>query len=299
MPVSYSRRHEYAVIPPHPALESMFSDAPVLPTGHRLIRHGIRETIMLRHIGIELKNPMELYYDWCGGTPYHVQVATCRMMVENRRFFNLNHMGTGKTKTALWSWDWLNKKGMVNKLLVVAPLSTLTTVWAGEVFATLQGRKVVVLHGSRQKRLDRLKQDADIYVINHDGLKVIQNELHERADIDCLCLDELAVYRNNSDRSKRMRKFRAAVHLCVGHDRRADADRTHRCVGAVHDHRAEPGAEVLLTCPRHVDDQRRAVHMAAEEQRRGDCLLVDAAGLPVLAGRGGGTATCGLSYRRS
>jgi SNF2 family DNA or RNA helicase len=44
-------------------------------------------------------------------------------------------------------------------------------------------------------------------VVNHDGLKVIKAELEKRPDIDTLVLDELAVYRNNSERSKMMRKF--------------------------------------------------------------------------------------------
>jgi SNF2 family DNA or RNA helicase len=125
-------------------------------------------------------------------------------------------MGTGKTKTALWAWDYLNKQGLAKKLLVVAPLSTLNFVWAREVFNTLPGRTVKVLHGSRYDRLDRLAEDADIYIINHDGLKVIESELHSRADIDTLVLDELAVYRNNSNRSKRMRKFAVRFNVVWG-----------------------------------------------------------------------------------
>jgi hypothetical protein len=52
-----------------------------------------------------------------------------------------------------------------------------------------------------------LAEDADIYVVNHDGLSVIQEELEKRPDIDTLVIDELAVYRNDNPRSKRMRKF--------------------------------------------------------------------------------------------
>lgn len=195
------------VVPPLPGIESMFGSAPVLPGGNRLVKHGVRETLMLRHLGYKIPNPMDLYYDWGGGTPYAVQRATCVMLTENPRAYVLNHMGTGKTKVSLWAWDYLNKKKLVGKLLVVAPLSTLQFVWQREVFATLPSRKSVVLHGSRAQRLERLAQDADVYIINHDGLKVIQNELHARKDINVLVLDELAVYRNNSQRSKLMRKF--------------------------------------------------------------------------------------------
>jgi SNF2 family DNA or RNA helicase len=205
--VTISRKHKALVVFPTPGVVSAFGNAPVTANGNRLIPHGLGETMVLRHLGFKIPNPMELYYDWCGGTPYNVQRATCRMMVENPRFFNLNHMGTGKTKTALWSWDYLNKQKLVGKMLVIAPLSTLSFVWAKEVFATLPGRTVQVLWGTRKQRLDRLKQDADIYVINHDGVKVIAPELYARNDINVLVLDELAVYRNQSERSKHMRKF--------------------------------------------------------------------------------------------
>lgn len=215
MPVRVSRATQSLVVPPSPGVNEMFPSAPRLPDGNGgnnvVVPHGLRETLMLRHLGFKVPNPMALYYDWGKPPPermpFAVQIATCRMLVENPRAFVLNHMGTGKTKTALWAWDYLNRNGMAKKLLVVAPLSTLNFVWAREVFSTLPERKVQVLHGTKQQRLDRLAQDADIYVINHDGLKVIESELWTRADIDTLVLDELAVYRNNSGRSKKMRKF--------------------------------------------------------------------------------------------
>lgn len=204
------------MVPPIPGVLSMFADAPALPDGNKIIQHGLRETLMLRHLGFNVPNPMPLYYDWRGGTPYAVQIKTAEMLVENPRAYVLNHMGTGKTKVALWAWDYLRSNGLAKKLLVVAPLSTLNFVWAREVFRTLPGCNVQILHGSKQERLDRLAQDADVYVINHDGLKVIQSELWTRADIDTLVLDELAVYRNNSDRSKAMRKFAARFSIVWG-----------------------------------------------------------------------------------
>lgn len=194
----------------------MFPQAPSLPCGNKVVPHGMRETLMLRHLGYECPNPMPFYYDWKGGKPFAVQVATCVMLTENPHAYVLNAMGTGKTKAALWAWDYLNRAGLAKKLLVVAPLSTLNFVWAREVFSTLPGRRVQVLHGTRQDRLDKLATDADVYVINHDGLKVIWNELWTRADIDTLVLDELAVYRNNSERSKKMRKFAARFAICWG-----------------------------------------------------------------------------------
>lgn len=217
MPVLVSRSTQSLVVPDHPGVTAMFGGSPLLPSRQqRVIPHGLRETLMLRHLGFDVPNPIDFHYDWAGGKPFAVQVATCRMLTENPRAYVLNHMGTGKTKVALWAWDYLNKNKLAKKLLVVAPLSTLSFVWAREVFNTLPGRKVQVLHGSRQQRLDRLAQDADVYIINHDGLKVLYDELQCRADIDTLVLDELAVYRNNSERSKQMRKFAVRFNIVWG-----------------------------------------------------------------------------------
>jgi len=198
----------------------------MFPAAHKLAHldqefllapHGLRETIMLRHLGYEVPNPMLLYYDWRGGTPFSVQRATCDLMSTAARCYVLNSMGTGKTKSALWSWDYLHGNGLCGKMLVVATLSTLNFVWAREVFATLPNRRAMVLHGTKQERLKRLAEDADIYIINHDGLRTIQSELSQRTDIDVLCLDELAVYRNHgSGLSKEMRKFAERFKIVWG-----------------------------------------------------------------------------------
>ena len=214
MPVKVSQAHQALVVPAGPGVDTMFADAPDLD-GSKVVAHDLRNTLMLRHLGFTVPSPL-MYYDWAGGTPYDVQRATVEMLIENPRAYVLNGMGTGKTKTALWAWDYLNRNKLAGKVLVVAPLSTLQFVWAAEIFRTLVGKKVQVLHGTKQERLDRLGQDADIYVINHDGLKVIESELRARADIDTLIIDELAVYRNNSNRSKLMRKFAQKFKIVWG-----------------------------------------------------------------------------------
>ena len=41
-------------------------------------------------------------------------------------------------------------------------------------------------------------EDHDVYVINPDGLTILQDELIRRGDIDVFCIDELATFRNGS-----------------------------------------------------------------------------------------------------
>lgn len=208
--VIVSRPNKALIVPRDGRTRMLFPSANTfthLAEDKLVVPHDIFSTVALRQIGYKLPNPMLCYYDWRGGTPFAVQRATCDLMTTAARCYVLNSMGTGKTKAALWSWDYLASQGVCGKMLVVATLSTLEFVWGAEVFATLPHRKVAVLYGSKQKRLDLLNSDADIFVINHDGLRTIQAALALRTDIDVLCLDELAVYRNNSDRSKAMRKF--------------------------------------------------------------------------------------------
>ena len=215
MTVILSKPNKALVVSPD--CQSFFPEAPSLPDGNIVVPHDMRTMKIMQHLGWkDIPNPMLLYYDWRGGKPFDVQRTTCKLLTENPHAYVLNDMGTGKTKAALWAWDYLYSSGLAKKLLVVAPLSTLNFVWAREAFSTLPGRRVVVLHGTRRERLDRLAQDADIYIINHDGLKVIESELQGRADIDSLVLDELAVYRNNSDRSSRMRKFASRFTVVWG-----------------------------------------------------------------------------------
>ena len=86
--------------------------------------------------------------------------------------FVLNEMGTGKTKAALWSFDWLLRTRRAKKMLVVAPLSTIDFVWGQEIMQTLPGTKYQIIYGSQERRMKACNTDADIYIINHDGLKV-------------------------------------------------------------------------------------------------------------------------------
>lgn len=147
-------------------------------------------------------------YDWCGGKPFDIQKKTVELLTEHPRAYVLNSMGTGKTKCALWAFDYLRRSTSCRRMLVVAPLSTLRFTWGREIFLTTPQYKFNVLHGDREKRLKLLAEPKDIYIVNHDGLRVIADAVAKRPDIDVICIDELATYRN------RTKKTRIAEDLC-------------------------------------------------------------------------------------
>jgi SNF2 family DNA or RNA helicase len=140
-------------------------------------------------------------YDYCGAKPFDIQKNTVELLTENHRAYVLNSMGTGKTKAALWAFDYLRRVKAASRMLVVAPLSTLHFTWGREVMMTTPQYRFNVLHGSRDKRFKLLDEDKDIYIVNHDGLAILADEIAKREDIDVICLDELAVYRNRTKRT--------------------------------------------------------------------------------------------------
>src|SRR5262245_20803359 len=159
MTLTISRKHKVVAVPDLTAVANLYPNAHVVTIGafpHRVVPHDPVATALLRKLGYDVAAPILHHYGWQGGTPFDVQRKTCALLTQNERAYVLNSMGTGKTKAALWAWDYLYQNDLAQKLLVVAPLSTLTFTWAREVFSTLPNRHCVVLHGSKQKRLERL-----------------------------------------------------------------------------------------------------------------------------------------------
>lgn len=162
----------------------------VMPNGHD-------EARVARNVGVHVPSPILTRYDWCRHTPppYDIQRTTAAMLTEHPRAYVLSTMGTGKTRAALYAADWLIKGKRARRVLVSAPLSTLTPVWESEMFGYFPHLRVRVLHGSRARRLKLLAEDADVYVINHHGVGMIARELVARG-IDIVVVDELAILRN-------------------------------------------------------------------------------------------------------
>lgn len=165
------------------------------------VPHRRDEIKVLQNLGIKAPAPVRHYYDWAGtNDPFHAQRETAAMLTMEPRAYVLNGMGTGKTLAVCWSYDYLREVGTLRKMLVVAPLSTLDPTWLATLETHFFHLRGVVLHGSRARRLRLLEEDADVFIINHDGLGVsgLVEAIHERGDIDLITLDELAVFRNGT-----------------------------------------------------------------------------------------------------
>ena len=185
------------------------------------VPHKPKEVVTLRQLGFKrIPDPMNLYYDYPGEfKPFDVQKQTAQFASMNPRCFILNSMGLGKTITALWAFDYLQKLGYVHKVLVVCPISVMERTWADEVFRSFINRRAVVLYGTAKKRKELLAdRTADIYIINPDGQEIIADDLRERPDIDLIIIDEVALFRNS--RTKRWKSMNTICNKQLGGKRR-------------------------------------------------------------------------------
>jgi len=170
--------------------------------GHNIaVKFDLEVVKVLRNMGIRAPMPIRYHYHWPRPANFKLvfehQIVTAEMLTLHNRMFVLNEMGTSKTASALWAADYLQRNGFVGKVLIVAPLSTLELVWANEIFNVLMGSTYAVLHGSRAKRLEMLARPSQFYIINHEGLGIIQREIQTRKDITLIIVDESAAYRNS------------------------------------------------------------------------------------------------------
>jgi hypothetical protein len=117
--------------------------------------------------------------------------------------------GLGKSSVTLRAFQALREAKAAKKLLVIAPLRVAQLVWSaqGELgkWDEFRDLRAALLHGSNKSAA--LKSDADLYVINFDGLQwlIESGGLLDlvRRGVDTLCVDELSKFKHpNTKRFK-------------------------------------------------------------------------------------------------
>jgi SNF2 family DNA or RNA helicase len=146
-------------------------------------------------------------------TPRHYQLHAAERMVTNNAAGLLLAPGLGKTSTTLAALAALKASGQMKAALVITPLRPLYDVWPAERekwsdFALL---RMQILHGPKKERA--LATEADVYLINPEGLPWLLQARRGRLPFDVLVVDESTKFKNPaSDRFKRLRgvldKFR-------------------------------------------------------------------------------------------
>lgn len=112
-------------------------------------------------------------------TPHPYQTRAHHFVNANERAGLLMDMGLGKTVVTLTAFCDLQMVGLATSALVLAPLSVAYGVWQREAAKWDHTKHLTfqLLHGKGREA--RLREPADIYVLNYDGLEWFQQELKE------------------------------------------------------------------------------------------------------------------------
>lgn len=144
-------------------------------------------------------------------TPRPYQMRALEKIMTQGPLGLLMKPGLGKTSVSLAGFTILKKKGLVSRMLLIAPLRPCYKVWPDEIKKWLNFNHLTytILHGP--DKLKNLQQDVDIYIINPEGLKWLFQWKRFWPKWDVLCVDESTKFKNSQ--SIRFKMLRTIVHM--------------------------------------------------------------------------------------
>ena len=154
---------------------------------------------ILRNLGFkQVPSPIMGQYNWPGMfKPFEHQKETANFLTMHQRAFCLNDMGTGKTMSVIWAADYLMTKHIIERVLIICPLSIMDSAWRADLFKTAMHRKVDIAHGAKDKRAKVIQSDAEFVIINYDGVEIIADEI-ARGGFDLIVCDEASALKTAS-----------------------------------------------------------------------------------------------------
>jgi SNF2 family DNA or RNA helicase len=155
--------------------------------------------------------------------PHDYQKKAVKFLIEHAASALFLDPGLGKTSITLAAIKLLKKKKLLGKVLLIAPLRVCHSVWPKEIlkWTDFKDLKISILHGP--KKDDALEEEADIYVINPEGLswlldaqvvKLQNGKTKVDVDVrrfkalgfDTLVIDELSKFKHtNTNRFKALK----------------------------------------------------------------------------------------------
>lgn len=124
--------------------------------------------------------------------------------------------GLGKTWSVINSCQIHKNKGVVKgKTLIIAKLTTVKSGWLNDVekFSDLNAVSLWEKNSNKKRKQiirDRMAEAHDLYIINHDGLRLFEKELTEM-NFEKVVIDESTVLKNFQNKPKAIEAFGRAV----------------------------------------------------------------------------------------
>ena len=139
--------------------------------------------------------------------PHDYQKTAIKFLLEHAAAALFLDPGLGKTSITLATIRILKRQKLHDRALIIAPLRVCYSVWPKEVtkWSEFNDLRVVVLHGPDKEA--NLKVDADIYVINPEGLAWLsENNRLKNLKIDLLVIDESSKFKHHGTKRFKLLK---------------------------------------------------------------------------------------------
>ena len=113
------------------------------------------------------------------GMLHDYQKAIILFMLYQDRSMIWAFMGSGKSCCTLTAIDHRMKVGQIKRTLIVAPLRVATSVWEKEARKWCHTNHLTfsLIHGSNKNKMKALATEADVYLINYEGLTWLTDKL--------------------------------------------------------------------------------------------------------------------------
>ena len=188
--VTFTTRNpdKYAIIPKSKVLRQLENGLYEMA-----VYHGLDEARVMKNLGLKkVPSPISRDYDWPGKyKPMSHQVETASFLTLHRRAFVFNDPGTGKTLSALWAADYLMKRGEVQRVLILCPLSIMESAWLADLSNSIIHRTAIACHHSKsEKRIEMVKNGYEFIIANYDGLPLIADTILKDGTFDLIIVDE-------------------------------------------------------------------------------------------------------------
>ena len=154
---------------------------------------------------------------------HNYQRKIIRHIIDNEGAGVFADMGLGKTTSTLTAVDDLMFDYIeIDKCLVIAPLRVADSTWAqeGETWEHLKHVRFSKILGNESDRVNGLKTDADVYLINREQVVWLidyTSKVLRRWPFDMIVIDELTSFKNpSSKRFKALKKVLPLTKRVVG-----------------------------------------------------------------------------------
>jgi len=106
---------------------------------------------------------------------------------KTRNFLLAWEPGTGKTLAMLEILKQKYRPGF--KTLVICPILVISNAWVGQIEEHTNFSYSVIYDAQPKKRLEKLRKDVDIYLINYEQFKILSEKIRAK-NFDALIIDE-------------------------------------------------------------------------------------------------------------